>query len=96
MNNLTITLDWSVPHYDQNWVIMNMIHFRVWVTGTQDEHQTQEELKQEIHQAFQKEMDYVGWLSPIVKQKQEKFQKILADFKQKTPDIYQEIISKYK
>lgn len=96
MNNLTITLDWSIPHYDQNWVIMNMIHFRCGVTWTQDQGQTIEQLKQEVHEVFQKEMDYIGGLSPIVKQKQEKFQRILNEFKKETPDIYNKIISKFK
>lgn len=96
MNNLIITLDWSIPHYDQNWVIMNMIHFRCGVTWTQDEWQSIEQLKQEVHEVFQKEMDYIGWLSPIVKQKQEKFQRILNEFKKETPEIYNKIISKFK
>lgn len=96
MNNLTITLDWSIPHYDQHWVIMNMIHYRVWISWTQDEWQSQEELKNEVHEAFQKEMNYIAQLSPIVKQKQEKFNKILSEFKQYVPELYNKIISKYK
>ncbi len=96
MNNLTITLDWSIPHYDQNWSAMNMIHFRVWITATQDEWQSIEDLKKEVHEVFQKEMDYIGWLSPIVKQKQEKFQRILNEFKKEVPETYNKIISKFK
>ena len=96
MNNLTITLDGSIPHYDQNWTIMNMIHFRAWITATQDEWQSKEELEKEAHIFFQKQMDYIGSLSPIVKQKQEKFQRILNEFKKEVPETYNKIISNFK
>jgi len=41
-------------------------------------------------------MDYIGSLSPIVKQKQEKFQRILNEFKKEVPETYNKIISNFK
>ena len=96
MNNLTITLEWSVPHYEKDWSAMNMIHYRTSIEATQDEWQSKEELEKEAHIFFQKQMDYIGSLSPIVKQKQEKFQRILNEFKKEVPETYNKIISNFK
>ena len=96
MRNLTFTLEETIPFYDSNWVIMQMANMRFAVTWTQEDNQTLEEFKEWIQKEFESQRDYVAGLTPTIKAKQEKMNKILNEFKSLYPEDTKRILSKYK
>lgn len=99
MKNVTLTLEETIPHYDVNWVVMQMVNFRFAISWEQEEWETIEDLRNKVQEEFQKSREYCFRLTPIAEQKISKFNNIIWDLIKENPELKQKVnalILKYK
>jgi len=94
MKNITITLEESVPHYDNNWVKMQMINFRFGITATKDDDETIEDFKNLLQNEFEKQREHIANTSPTLEKRNKKINFILDEIKKTNPTLLKEIIKK--
>lgn len=98
MNKVNITLEETIPHYDPNGVIMQMVNFRFAVSWEQEENESLEDLRNKVYEEFQKSREYCYKLTPIAELKNKKFTSILNELIALHPELKNEIknlINKY-
>jgi len=55
-----------IPHIDGQWTIMQMKHFEIWVTVTQEEWQTIEQCEVQLEEAVDRQVSSVSWKIPVL------------------------------
>jgi len=75
---LTISREESIPFVDQDWIIMQMIRKKVFVSVTWEEWETEEQIKEKLDKLFEEEFDK-ALASDDIYQKQKKQLKFLLD-----------------
>jgi Tfp pilus assembly protein PilO len=89
---LTFSLEETIPFYNSDWTVMQMVNFKFWVSWTQEEWETAEQTKERVREEFEKQREYVLSLVPSIKRKEQKINYIIEQFKKINPELTNKLI----
>ena len=96
---ITLTREYTIPHYDNDWLLLQMKHITVWVTVSQEPGETEQQVKDNLEKLYQEQVAIAESKSPTARKYKKQLNTLIKEIQaipNINPTVIQWIIKKVK